>query len=131
MGCAVNGPGEAGDADFGIAGGRDAGSHLRARRRCSAGCRRMRLVDELFAEIDALDRRRHAAARAGHAQARAYVACRSGLRRTPQPIATPAMQNTALTAVAGPSCSCRNSAPAATVISGTTVIASAPWEVGR
>ena len=25
MGCAVNGPGEAGDADFGIAGGRDAG----------------------------------------------------------------------------------------------------------
>ena len=25
MGCAVNGPGEAGDADFGIAGGRDVG----------------------------------------------------------------------------------------------------------
>ena len=25
LGCAVNGPGEAGDADFGIAGGRDVG----------------------------------------------------------------------------------------------------------
>ena len=37
MGCAVNGPGEAGDADFGIAGGRDVGLHLRARPRAQEG----------------------------------------------------------------------------------------------
>ena len=37
MGCAVNGPGEAGDADFGIAGGRDVGLHLRARAGAEEG----------------------------------------------------------------------------------------------
>jgi (E)-4-hydroxy-3-methylbut-2-enyl-diphosphate synthase len=52
MGCAVNGPGEAGDADFGIAGGRDAGfiyAHGEVLRKVPQGA----LVDSLFAEIDA------------------------------------------------------------------------------
>jgi (E)-4-hydroxy-3-methylbut-2-enyl-diphosphate synthase len=52
MGCAVNGPGEAGDADFGIAGGRDAGfiyAHGAVLRKVPQD----RLVDELFAEVDA------------------------------------------------------------------------------
>ena len=52
MGCAVNGPGEAGDADFGIAGGRDVGflyAHGRVLRKVSSDI----LVDELFHEIDA------------------------------------------------------------------------------
>ena len=51
MGCAVNGPGEAGDADFGIAGGRDVGflyAHGRVLKKVSADI----LVDELFHEID-------------------------------------------------------------------------------
>ena len=51
MGCAVNGPGEAGDADFGIAGGRDVGfiyAHGRVLRKVSSDI----LVDELFHEID-------------------------------------------------------------------------------
>jgi (E)-4-hydroxy-3-methylbut-2-enyl-diphosphate synthase len=51
MGCAVNGPGEAGDADFGIAGGRDVGfiyAHGRVLKKVSAET----LVDELFVEID-------------------------------------------------------------------------------
>ena len=51
MGCAVNGPGEAGDADFGIAGGRDVGfiyAHGRVLKKVSADV----LVDELFREID-------------------------------------------------------------------------------
>src|SRR6266508_3439503 len=51
MGCAVNGPGEAGDADFGIAGGRDAGfiyAHGRVLKKVSSDI----LVDELFHEID-------------------------------------------------------------------------------
>ena len=51
MGCAVNGPGEAGDADFGIAGGRDAGfvyAHGRVLKKVSSQV----LVDELFEEID-------------------------------------------------------------------------------
>lgn len=51
MGCAVNGPGEAGDADFGIAGGRDVGfvyAHGRVLRKVPAAV----LIDELFAEID-------------------------------------------------------------------------------
>jgi (E)-4-hydroxy-3-methylbut-2-enyl-diphosphate synthase len=51
MGCAVNGPGEAGDADFGIAGGRDTGfiyAHGRVLKKVSADI----LVDELFHEID-------------------------------------------------------------------------------
>ncbi len=51
MGCAVNGPGEAGDADFGIAGGRDTGfvyAHGRVLKKVSSGI----LVDELFHEID-------------------------------------------------------------------------------
>jgi (E)-4-hydroxy-3-methylbut-2-enyl-diphosphate synthase len=52
MGCAVNGPGEAGDADFGIAGGRDAGfvyAHGRVLKKVSSET----LIDELFLEIDA------------------------------------------------------------------------------
>lgn len=52
MGCAVNGPGEAGDADFGIAGGREVGfiyAHGRVLKKVPAEI----LVDELFAEIDA------------------------------------------------------------------------------
>ena len=52
MGCAVNGPGEAGDADFGIAGGRDAG-HIYAHGAVLRRVPQDRLVDELFAEIDA------------------------------------------------------------------------------
>jgi len=51
MGCAVNGPGEAGDADFGIAGGRDVGfiyAHGRVLKKVSSET----LVDELFAQID-------------------------------------------------------------------------------
>ena len=51
MGCAVNGPGEAGDADFGIAGGRDAGfiyAHGEVLRKVPQAA----LVDELFREID-------------------------------------------------------------------------------
>jgi (E)-4-hydroxy-3-methylbut-2-enyl-diphosphate synthase len=51
MGCAVNGPGEAGDADFGIAGGRDVGfiyAHGRVLRKVESAI----LVDELFREID-------------------------------------------------------------------------------
>ena len=51
MGCAVNGPGEAGDADFGIAGGRDVGflyAHGRVLRKVSSDI----LIDELFHEID-------------------------------------------------------------------------------
>src|SRR5207244_1455492 len=52
LGCAVNGPGEAGDADFGIAGGRDVGfvyAHGRVLKTVSSDI----LVDELFYEIDA------------------------------------------------------------------------------
>ena len=52
MGCAVNGPGEAGDADFGIAGGRDAGfiyAHGEVLRKVPQA----ELVDELFREVDA------------------------------------------------------------------------------
>jgi (E)-4-hydroxy-3-methylbut-2-enyl-diphosphate synthase len=52
MGCAVNGPGEAGDADFGIAGGRDAGfvyAHGRVLKKVASET----LIDELFTEIDA------------------------------------------------------------------------------
>jgi (E)-4-hydroxy-3-methylbut-2-enyl-diphosphate synthase len=51
LGCAVNGPGEAGDADFGIAGGRDVGfiyAHGRTLKKVSSDI----LVDELFYEID-------------------------------------------------------------------------------
>jgi (E)-4-hydroxy-3-methylbut-2-enyl-diphosphate synthase len=51
MGCAVNGPGEAGDADFGIAGGRDTGfiyAHGRVLKKVSSDI----LVDQLFHEID-------------------------------------------------------------------------------
>ena len=52
MGCAVNGPGEAGDADFGIAGGRDAGfiyAHGQVLRKVAQS----ELVDQLFIEVDA------------------------------------------------------------------------------
>jgi (E)-4-hydroxy-3-methylbut-2-enyl-diphosphate synthase len=51
MGCAVNGPGEAGDADFGIAGGRDSGfiyAHGRVLKKVPSEI----LIDELFREID-------------------------------------------------------------------------------
>jgi len=51
LGCAVNGPGEAGDADFGIAGGRDVGfvyAHGRVLKKVSSDI----LVDELFHEVD-------------------------------------------------------------------------------
>jgi (E)-4-hydroxy-3-methylbut-2-enyl-diphosphate synthase len=51
LGCAVNGPGEAGDADFGIAGGRDVGfvyAHGRVLKKVSSDV----LIDELFREID-------------------------------------------------------------------------------
>jgi (E)-4-hydroxy-3-methylbut-2-enyl-diphosphate synthase len=51
MGCAVNGPGEAGDADFGIAGGRDVGfiyAHGRVLRKAPSET----LIDDLFVEID-------------------------------------------------------------------------------
>jgi (E)-4-hydroxy-3-methylbut-2-enyl-diphosphate synthase len=52
MGCAVNGPGEAGDADFGVAGGRETGfiyAHGRVLRKVGSDV----LVEELFREIDA------------------------------------------------------------------------------
>jgi (E)-4-hydroxy-3-methylbut-2-enyl-diphosphate synthase len=51
LGCAVNGPGESGDADFGIAGGRDVGfvyAHGRVLKKVDSEI----LVDELFSEID-------------------------------------------------------------------------------
>ena len=51
LGCAVNGPGEAGDADFVIAGGRDVGfvyAHGRVLKKVSSDI----LIDELFFEID-------------------------------------------------------------------------------
>src|SRR5437762_11342754 len=51
LGCAVNGPGESGDADFGIAGGRDVGfvyAHGRVLKKVSSDI----LVDELFHAID-------------------------------------------------------------------------------
>jgi (E)-4-hydroxy-3-methylbut-2-enyl-diphosphate synthase len=51
MGCAVNGPGEAGDADFGIAGGRDAG-HIYAHGEVLRRVPQSDLVEELFKEID-------------------------------------------------------------------------------
>ena len=51
MGCAVNGPGEAGDADFGIAGGRDAG-HIYAHGEVLKRVPQPELVDELFRVID-------------------------------------------------------------------------------
>ena len=52
LGCAVNGPGEAGDADFGIAGGRDVGfvyAHGHVLKKVPSDV----LVDVLFSEIDA------------------------------------------------------------------------------
>jgi (E)-4-hydroxy-3-methylbut-2-enyl-diphosphate synthase len=51
LGCAVNGPGESGDADFGIAGGRETGfiyAHGKVLRKVESDV----LVDELFNEID-------------------------------------------------------------------------------
>src|SRR6478672_8535458 len=51
LGCAVNGPGESGDADFGIAGGRDVGfiyAHGRVLKKVGSDI----LIDELFLEID-------------------------------------------------------------------------------
>jgi (E)-4-hydroxy-3-methylbut-2-enyl-diphosphate synthase len=52
LGCAVNGPGESGDADFGIAGGRDVGfvyAHGKVLKKVESDV----LVDTLFDEIDA------------------------------------------------------------------------------
>ncbi len=52
LGCAVNGPGESGDADFGIAGGRDVGfiyAHGKVLRKVESAI----LIDELFREVDA------------------------------------------------------------------------------
>jgi 4-hydroxy-3-methylbut-2-en-1-yl diphosphate synthase IspG/GcpE len=51
LGCAVNGPGESGNADFGIAGGRDVGfiyAHGKVLRKVDSEI----LVSELFREID-------------------------------------------------------------------------------
>src|SRR6266700_5643570 len=51
LGCAVNGPGEAGDADFGIAGGRDVGfvyAHGRVLKKVPSDV----LIETLFDEID-------------------------------------------------------------------------------
>jgi (E)-4-hydroxy-3-methylbut-2-enyl-diphosphate synthase len=51
LGCAVNGPGESGDADFGIAGGRDVGfvyAHGRVLKKVDSEI----LIAELFSEID-------------------------------------------------------------------------------
>jgi (E)-4-hydroxy-3-methylbut-2-enyl-diphosphate synthase len=67
LGCAVNGPGESGDADFGIAGGRETGfiyAHGKVLRKVESDV----LVNELFNEIDAWiaggmqrpERRKHA-----------------------------------------------------------------------
>ena len=67
LGCAVNGPGESGDADFGIAGGREVGfiyAHGKVLRKVDSAV----LVEELFREIDAWiaagmqrpERRKHA-----------------------------------------------------------------------
>jgi (E)-4-hydroxy-3-methylbut-2-enyl-diphosphate synthase len=67
LGCAVNGPGESGDADFGIAGGRETGfiyAHGKVLRKVESEV----LVDELFREVDAWiaagmqrpERRKHA-----------------------------------------------------------------------
>lgn len=52
MGCAVNGPGEAADADYGIAGGRDAGLLFR-RGQILRSLPADRLVDALIAQIEA------------------------------------------------------------------------------
>jgi (E)-4-hydroxy-3-methylbut-2-enyl-diphosphate synthase len=52
MGCAVNGPGEAGDADFGIAAARDAG-FIYAHGEVLRKVQQSELVEELFREIDA------------------------------------------------------------------------------
>ncbi|MFN2628939.1 MAG: flavodoxin-dependent (E)-4-hydroxy-3-methylbut-2-enyl-diphosphate synthase [Gaiellaceae bacterium] len=51
LGCAVNGPGEAGDADFGIAGGRDVG-FVYAQGRVLKKVSSDSLIDELFHEVD-------------------------------------------------------------------------------
>src|SRR5207253_9977032 len=51
LGCAVNGPGESGDADFGIAGGRDVGciyAHARVLKKVDSDS----LIDALICEID-------------------------------------------------------------------------------
>ena len=61
MGCAVNGPGEAGNADFGIAGGRDAGfiyAHGEVLRKVPQDAARGRALPR----ARRLDRARHAAA---------------------------------------------------------------------
>ena len=67
MGCAVNGPGEAGDADFGIAGGRDVGfvyAHGRVLKKVS-----VRDPDRRALRRDRpLDRRGHAATEAAEAR---------------------------------------------------------------
>ena len=63
LGCAVNGPGEAGDADFGIAGGRDDRVRLRARPRAQESVVRHPHRRALPRDRQ-VDRRRHAPAEA-------------------------------------------------------------------
>ena len=78
MGCAVNGPGEAGDADFGIAGRPRRRLHLRPRARAEEGL--LRHPDRRALPRDRpLDRRGHAAAEAAQArQARGGADGRGG-----------------------------------------------------
>ena len=92
MGCAVNWTGEAGDADFGIAGGRDIGflyAHGRVLKKVSSDI----LVDELFFEIDRWIEGRHAppeAAEDGEAGgARDGRSVADSARVAPRPRATP------------------------------------------
>ena len=66
MGCAVNGPGEAGDADFGDRRRARVGLHLRARSRAQEGGLG-ELIDELFREIDPWIDGRHGPAEAAEA----------------------------------------------------------------
>ena len=55
MGCVVNGPGEAREADVGIAGGAGKGILFR-KGEVVRKCRQEELVDELMAEVAVLER---------------------------------------------------------------------------
>ena len=100
LGCAVNGPGESGDADFGIAGGRDVGfiyAHGRVLRKVESEI----LVDRALQRDRPLDRDGHAAAgapqdgEAGRARDGrgirdpARIACRDNDDRPRFPAASP------------------------------------------
>ncbi len=52
MGCVVNGPGEAREADFGIAGGKGRGVVF-AHGKVVTTCRESELVEELLREVNA------------------------------------------------------------------------------